>query len=95
MEKSWKNIFYKTIVELSKLTGYTDEVYLVSHRDSSLYFSSILQNPNVPLGILGDRKFSVSRLTGNDLKSLCKVESGTCDEFLMAHALCGAYVYTV
>ncbi len=93
IELLWKNIFYRSIADLSKLSGYTDLVYLVSHLDSSLYFTNILRNPNVPLKILGDRKFSVVTLTGEDLKSMCKVESGGCDEFLMSEALSLAYVY--
>jgi len=93
IESTWKNIFYRSIADLSKLSGYTDLIYLVSHLDSSLYFTNILRNPNVPLKILGDRKFSVVTLTGDDLKSLCKVESGGCDEFLMSEALALAYIY--
>lgn len=95
VEKAWKNVFYKSIVEMSRLTGYTDKVCLVSHEDTAAYFSFILENPNVPLQIKGDRKFSVNIMTGEDLKNLCVVKNGPCDQFLMSEALCLAYVYAV
>lgn len=93
VESSWKNIFYSSIVDISKISGYTDIVHIVSHEDTSLYFSNILKNPNVPLKILGDRKFSVFIMEKNDLKNLCNVASGPCDQFLMSEALCLAHVY--
>lgn len=90
VEKDWKNVFYRSIVEISKISGYTDVVHLVSHKDTSVFFSNILANPNVPLAILGDRKFSVDTISGEDLKNLCRVKNGPCDEFLMSEALCAS-----
>lgn len=95
VEKDWKNVFYQSIVEVSKISGYTDIIHLVSHKDSSIFFANILENPNIPLAILGDRKFSVNKISGDELKNLCKVNIGPCDEFLMSEAFCVASLNTL
>lgn len=91
VEHDWKNIFYKSTFHIPEVFKNTNLIQLVSYADTYMYFSHILTNKN--LKISGDNKFSVSTLLDQDLKELCKLEIGACDEFLMSEALCVAYLY--
>ncbi|ETB63793.1 TPA: hypothetical protein DIC38_02370 [Candidatus Nomurabacteria bacterium] len=87
IENSWGEAFIEAVSTLPRNLVLPNTIFLTADNDIKEWFVTVLRTEEHIQKVLEGGKCSVVTLDGPEFLSMCSVEEGTCDPFLMVEAI--------